>query len=278
MHDSENSVPAAIRPKTRNRPRFAANLVAVMTLMIGSAVCGSGQTGLNQSSATEEEVESAYDQSIREAAERVVASEWLLAFRKLNETLELDPDRPEAYFTYGRAHQLRGEFASAERAFRKLLEIDPDLSAPWFELAKILVLKGELNEALECTRQAIRLSDPKDWRHYTFLGELYAEMELRASAEQAFDDAAKLLRERIEPLQRAITEITSEVDILQISEVSEYVAPMNTGVIEEIPSVRYQYQSRSAPVAMTEHLDRLKGELATVESRKTEVLVWMESD
>jgi hypothetical protein len=52
---------------------------------------------------------------------------------------------------------------------------------------------------------------------------------------------------------------------------------MYTQEIEEFPSVRYQYQSRSAPEEMVDRLARLQEELAAVEARKAEVLAWMES-
>ena len=268
---------ARIEFKNRSRIGLALSVLAGMALTCGVARAEFAQSDLASASATGEVVESEYDRLTREGAECVVASEWVLAFKTLNAAIELEPDRPEAYYTYGRAHQLRGEYPAAERAFRKLLEIEPELAEAWYSLAKLMVVKGELNKAVEYNRNAIDFADPKNWRYYTFLGELYAEMELKASAEQAFDDAAKLLRELIEPLQLAITDITGEVDVYEISQESIFVPNMYTQEIEEFPSVRYQYQSRSAPEEMVDRLARLEAELAAVEARKAEVLAWMES-
>lgn len=273
MNHSKEPTIARIEVMIRSRSRII--VIAVAALMIGFPGKGSARPDRDETSAAEVVVGGEYDRLIREAAECVVAMDWGGAFRKLNRAMELDRDRPEAYFTYGRAHYLRGEYRAAERAYRKLLELDSDLSEAWLEVAKLMILKGELNEALECTRKAIELSDPKDWNDFTFLGELYAEMQLRESAAKAFDDAATLLRESIDPLQRTITRVLTEVDIFEIDQSPEIIANMATSEIIEIPSVRYRYQARTAPQAWADRLESLKGDLATVEARKTEVLAWM---
>lgn len=251
--------------------------MAVSVLTVSIAAKGYAQSDADDGSATRIVYESEYDRLTREAAESVVASDWGSAFRKLNQAMDLDPERPEAYFTYGRAHYLRGEYAAAERAFGELVEIDRDQSKVWFELARLMALKGELNEALKCAQKAIELSEPKEWRHFVLLGELYAEMELRESAVKAFDDAAALLHDRIDPLQRAITRVGEGVDVWDITQYPEIRADLYTGETKKIPSVQYHYQARNAPERWIQYLAFLKAELATVEARKTEVLAWMET-
>lgn len=274
MNHSKEPASSRFEVMIRSRSRFV--VIAVAALMIGSPDRGSARTDRDENSATEVVVESEYDRLVREAAECVVASDWGSAFRKLNQAMELDEDRAEAYFTYGRAHFLRGEYRAAERAYRSLLEVDPGLSEAWLEVAKLMTLKGELNEALECTLKAIELSDPKDWRDFTFLGELYAEMQLRESAVNAFDDAGVLIRESIDSVQLVITKVLENGDIYEISQHPEFVADLSTSQVVEIPSVQYDYRARTVPSDLAARLERLKEDLATVEARKAEALAWME--
>ena len=273
MNHSKEPASSRIEVMIRSRSRFV--VIAVAALMIGFPGRGSARTDRDETSAAEVVVESEYDRLIREAAECIVASNWGSAFRKLNWAMELDEDRPEAYFIYGRAHYLRREYRAAERAYRKLLEVDPGLSEAWLEVAKLMILKGELNEALECTLKAIELSDPKDWKDFTFLGELYAEMQLRESAVNAFDNAGALIRESIDRVQLVITKVLESGDIYEISQYPEFVADLSTSEIVEIPSIQYHYRARTAPADLVERLERLKEDLATVEARKTEALAWI---
>ena len=257
-------------------------LPTIAILMVAPTVSLYATTDASEPSPSEvveaRQFASEYDRLNYEAAELIIASDWGPAFEKLNQSIKLDPGRADAYFIYGRAHFLRGEYKASEMAFRKTQEIDPSVPAAWFEHAKLMVMKGDTNEALKSVRKAIALTNAQEWKYLTLLGEVYAEMGHRQSAEKAFDDAMTVLQDRIKSINQAISALTQEEEILEIIQETEMVYSQATGDIIEVPSVRYRTQAKTAPTEWTNDQERLKRDLETVEARKLEIVAWMESD
>lgn len=255
-------------------------VIAFATLIVGTLNSGFAQS--DTSSLAEDRVAkgaslgSEYDIAITNAQELIQASEWVLAFKELMQAIGLNPDRPEAYFLYGRAHLLREEFGAAERAFLKTLDVDSHFSAAWFDYARLMVLKGELSVALESVREAISLTDGQDWRYLILLGEVYGEMGLRDSARQAFDDAIAVINDQIASIDRATGEYTRGLEVVEIIETTEYVTDLQTGVFEEIPVTRYQTQAAAPPKEWADRRIRLKDDLKSLKDRRAEVLATME--
>lgn len=279
MKPTEDSTYAPIEKIIRRR--FLIGVAAIAAACIGTpiSVCtGTDASEAPADVATEDDQPlSEYDRLSQEASDLILASDWVPAFKKLKQAYELDPGRPEVYLLYARAHFLRKEYTAAERAFRKELEIDPSLPEVWYEFAKLMLLKGDLNEALTSVREAITLTEAKRWNYLVLLGELYAEMELRESAEKAFDDAMAILQDRIKEIDRAIGRVTSQREIVDIIEGTQYNTDRFTGELIETPTVRYQTQAMAPPEEWSEESNRLKGELETVKARKSEVLAWMDT-
>ncbi|MEZ5275805.1 MAG: hypothetical protein R3F07_05450 [Opitutaceae bacterium] len=216
-----------------------------------------------------------YDRLYHQAADHILKSEWTAAYEDLNRAIALDPDRYEAYYVYGRAHLLRDEPAAAEQAFRKSLETEPDLSASCYELARLMVLKGDLNSGLEFATQAVTLTDGRNWKYQTLLGELKAELGDRPGVVEAFDNAIRILEERCTTIEQAIRKREQEEVIGDlILDVDYYVVYQE---MIPVPNVRYETRHRVAPSDWVDDLARHKQDLAEVTERKVEVLEWMEA-
>ena len=279
MKPTEDSTHAPVEKIIRRRSLIG--MVAIAAACIGTPISICTGTDANGAPADEtietDQPLSEYDRLNQEAAELIVASDWVPAFKKLKQAFELDPGRPEVYLLYARAHFLREEYPAAERAFRKELEIDPSLPEVWYEFAKLMLLKGDLNEALTSIRKAITLSDGKQSDYLVLLGELYAEMGLRESAEKAFDDAIAILQDTLTRCNHVMTNYSTEMEVVNVFHEIESSFDLTTGELIETPITRYQTQSKSPPPEWIEQVALLKDNLETVKARKIEVLAWMDT-
>lgn len=265
--------------KTRRHPLFL--VIAFATAIISANDSGFAQSDLSSLPSTDEfngtSLGSEYDILIAQAYELILEFDWGPAFKDLKRAMELNPDRAESYYMFGRAHLLREEYSPAERAFRKTLDVDPGFSEAWYEYARLMVLKGELNVALEAVNEAISLTEEKQPMHLVLLGEVYAEMGLRKSASQAFSDAMDLIKDQIKSLDKAVEGYVRGLEVVDIIETTHYVTDLETGEFQEIPVVRYQTQSVAAPKEWNDLRIRLEDELKSVKARKSEVLKAMKS-
>jgi tetratricopeptide (TPR) repeat protein len=256
-------------------------MVIIAIVLFSASAIASAQAGSTQAPAREgletDQTVSEYERLIEAAAKHIIASDWVPAFKNLKEAMALDPDRPDACFAYGKAHTLRGEYRAAEQAYRKALDVDPDLPAAHYELARLLAMKGALNESLQHIRTAIALTDDPEWKHLVFLGSLYAEMEQRNSAEEAFDQAIEIIEERIESLNRATRSVAGAIEVTEIIEDTQFYYDTEKGEVVEIPTIRYQKQAKPAPKEWEDESKRLKVDLEMVKTRKAEVLAWMDT-
>jgi len=253
-------------------------LAAVWAFAAGSASSGAPEMPEDPDSSSVEMGEPyayPYDQLYLEAADLIATEDWTKAFIDLNKAIALDPGRPEAYFVYGRAHFLRGEYPESEQAFNKVLEIDPGISAAWYELARLMVLKEDLPKAIDYTHNAIEQTDGKSWKYLTFLGELEAESGNRPAAEKAFDDAIRILQANCDTITKAIKAREQQQEVTDVIIDVDYYVVYQQMIAVEIPRQETRY--KIAPSEWKEDLERMRENLAAVKVRRGEVLSWMES-
>jgi tetratricopeptide (TPR) repeat protein len=84
--------------------------------------------------------------------------------------IELDDQDANGYFTIGRVHLARCEYAEAIEALEYALELNPALAVTYCGLGDSLAYEGRLDEAIEQFEIAVRLSphDPFRWAFYSY--------------------------------------------------------------------------------------------------------------
>jgi TolB-like protein/Flp pilus assembly protein TadD len=84
--------------------------------------------------------------------------------------IELDDQDANSYFTIGRVHLARREYALAIDALQHALELNPCLAVTYCGLGDSFAYEGRLDEALEQFEIAIKLSphDPFRWAFYSY--------------------------------------------------------------------------------------------------------------
>ncbi|NJO71626.1 MAG: tetratricopeptide repeat protein [Oscillatoriales cyanobacterium RM1_1_9] len=86
-------------------------------------------------------------------------SRWSEAIALCQQALEQQPNRVEAYVTWGNAQQAQGEIDRAIASYQAALRQDPRCSRAWVNLGSMFYRQGQLTQAISHYRQAISL-DP----------------------------------------------------------------------------------------------------------------------
>ena len=97
---------------------------------------------------------------------------------RLQQAVQLAPDRADLQSTYALALQRRGDFDLAERAYRQALILDPDFAEVRNHLGYLLVLRRQLPQAIVELKKAVELKSNYPQAHhnlalaYTGLGQM----------------------------------------------------------------------------------------------------------
>lgn len=212
-----------------------------------------------------------YDQLNYDALEFMLAEDWSQAFKTLNQAIQVDSERSDAYLNYARAHYLRQEYHAAERAVVKTLEIDPEMAPAWYQHAQLMAIKGEPIRAYESVQKAIAIGGQLKWMYLVFLGELYADAEKRERAEEAFDEAILLLKKLHTEVEKTINAV-AQIKVYEGSTTETHINyNRRTGDLTTVERPRPEVRFFGAPPAWTEELNALKEIIDGVKARKAEL-------
>jgi predicted O-linked N-acetylglucosamine transferase (SPINDLY family) len=101
-----------------------------------------------------------------------------------------NPDRVDAWYNLGQAHQARGALAEAEGYYRSAIRVHPCFLQAHCSLAEVLNLKGRFVEAEACYRQAIELQPDLVLAHNNLALVLYQQgrvVEAEASCRRTIE-------------------------------------------------------------------------------------------
>lgn len=125
------------------------------------------------------------------AAIELTAGNAAEAARLAQRSIELRPNRVEAFVTFASAKAALGELELAEQAFRRAIEIAPNDAKPYAGLAGLLAQRGNLAEALSVVGEALRL-DPFDAQARLNYGTMLADRGDLPAAERELRTAVQL--------------------------------------------------------------------------------------
>ena len=109
----------------------------------------------------------------------------------LSKSLELQPNRADAYDHLGQIATLKGENERAIDMFRKALEMNPQMPAVHFRLAKALVFMGRLPEAIAELQRDMEIP-PQNGESHALLGEVYAQLQDYTGAKASYEKAIQI--------------------------------------------------------------------------------------
>ncbi len=244
-------------------------------MVIGFSLCSA--IGLSKDNGVPEPSETSieYERLNYLALKEMTEGNWLPAFKSLSQAMNLDPDRPDVYLNYARAHFQRKEYAAAERAVQKTLEIDPDLAGAWNLHARLMVMKDDPAAAIESAEKAVACGGGLRWQSLVLLGGLYADTEDWLRAKHAFDEAIEVLRDHIARVDSTINQYANN-KWLEMTPQTEtaYIYNRVTRTMEITTRENHRsYVSVSpAPEGWSRELEALKEMLDEVKKRKSEVM------
>ncbi len=213
-----------------------------------------------------------YDQLNNVAIAQMKAGDWKSACEGLNQAIALAPDRPEAYYNYGRAHLGQKQYLPAERAFLKAQEVDPTYAPSYYFFAKVMVIKEDLPTAYDAAEKAVELSDSQEWEYLVLLGELSAAVSDPLRAKLAFNSALGLLEERRNKIERVVNAEARRFGIREISYDTEFTANPALGKAIATTEISYDEELWLPREDLRNELKATEGLIDQVKARKTTVL------
>ena len=110
------------------------------------------------------------------------------AIYHIERSLDLQPNRADAYDHLGRIALVKGEYDKAVMLFRKALENDPRIHSTHFRIAKALVSLGKHKEAISELHKDIEIF-PKATESFYLLGETYMQLKEYLKAKVSYEAA-----------------------------------------------------------------------------------------
>jgi len=217
-----------------------------------------------------------YDQLNRVAVAQMKAGDWKSACNGLNQAITLDPDRPEAYYNFGRAHLVQKQYLPAERAFLKAQKVDPAYAPSYYFFAKLMVIREELSTAYDAAGKAVEFSDPQEWQYLVLLGEMSAANSDPLRAKLSFDSALSLLKDRRDQIERVTTAEAKRIGIREINYNTRVAANPVTGKLVSRTEIFYEQELWLPPEGLRDELKDAEDLIDQVKARKTTVLAAMD--
>jgi|GEM_PF-1099255 len=106
------------------------------------------------------------------------------AFKKCEEGLRADPDRPDGWTLLGILHRRAGDLEKAEAAYRKAISLPNEYADSHFNLGNLLKSQDKLEQALKCFSKTVSLR-PKWADAHNALSDTFRLLERHAEAEAA---------------------------------------------------------------------------------------------
>ncbi len=124
----------------------------------------------------------------------------------LSECVAADPNNAQAHLLYGKLLLAKDKQADAERELRLAVGIDGELGEGWYWLGLAAQKSGRSQQTLVYYDKALALN-PTDIDYILAVAETYAEQE-------KFEEAIKLLEEKIAAMPREISLKTAAADLM----------------------------------------------------------------
>jgi tetratricopeptide (TPR) repeat protein len=124
----------------------------------------------------------------------------------ISECIAADPNSAQAHLLYGKLFLAGDKLADAEKELSLAVNIDGELGEGWYWLGLAAQKSGQGQQSLVYYNKALALS-PADVDYILAVAEMYAEQE-------KFEDAIKLLEERIAAMPREISLKTAAADLM----------------------------------------------------------------
>jgi tetratricopeptide (TPR) repeat protein len=117
----------------------------------------------------------------------------------LIESIQTNPEMPEAFVLIGRVHAIEGRNDKAREAFETAINLESQSDSAWHFLGALAVLERDYDRALECYRQALDLM-PAKADYAISLSEVYVEIDQLEKAEKVIDQALSMQPQNLELL------------------------------------------------------------------------------
>lgn len=119
-----------------------------------------------------------------------------------NRAIEIDPQKPSAYFLLGQIEYRRwrhagGDLNSAIAAYQKVVELDPNHVDGYRELTNLALQKKDYNLAVQSLKELTRIM-PYQLQFHLGLGGLYSQLGNRDEAIEAYERVIKIDRDRLQ--------------------------------------------------------------------------------
>jgi serine/threonine protein kinase/Flp pilus assembly protein TadD len=105
------------------------------------------------------------------------------AIEKFHDTIALDKDHADAWYSLGNASRDRGHIQAAMAAFEKTTVLKPDYAAAHYNLGNVLLRLGQYPKAIDAYRAALR-ANPDYFDAYTNLGAALLDQGAFADAQK----------------------------------------------------------------------------------------------
>jgi tetratricopeptide (TPR) repeat protein len=123
---------------------------------------------------------------------QLLARQWIARARvQFEQTVALDPSRPEAHFHLGLVRLYEGRPADAERPLRQTVRLDPTSAPALTLLALVLCQQGQHAEGLACCQKAVSL-DPGSATNRANLALALSANGQAAAAAREYEQAGRL--------------------------------------------------------------------------------------
>ena len=121
-----------------------------------------------------------------------------MAQEACNRAIEIDPQKPRAYFLLGQIEYRRwrhagGDLKNAIAAFQKVVELDPNHVEGHRELANLALQTKDYNLAIHSLKELTRIM-PYQLQFHMGLGSLYSRLGNRDEAIEAYERVIKIDR------------------------------------------------------------------------------------
>ena len=119
-----------------------------------------------------------------------------------NRAIEIDPQKPRAYFLLGQIEYRRwrhagGDLKNAIAAFQKVVELDPNHVEGHRELANLAIQMKNYDLAVQSLKELTRIM-PYQLQFHLALGRLYSQLNNRDEAIAAYERVIKIDRDRLQ--------------------------------------------------------------------------------
>ena len=203
------------------------------------------------------------------ALEAISKQDWKEAMSQLLAAMKEDPNEVSTYINFSRFYFAREEYPSAEKALLKALEVAPDNPQAHYQYSRVQFLKGKKDIALQSAKTAISNAEEPDWKHQSWLGDLYVERTEYSNAATAYGQAGELLQARIDNIAKAISLEEQKEEIVEEWTETEIVTEFGGGSREvEVP--RFRTEKKEAPDEWHQLQASLEKQLAQIRAKQTE--------